>query len=81
MGRLKYNQLAKAQTKENRNVVISEAATLDGEALGYAVSEQIVIHEGEKDTTMFLKNGLGIVSKEGLVNLCDAINKTLEQIN
>lgn len=30
---------------------------------------------------MFLKNGLGIVSKEGLVNLRDAINKTLEQIN
>ena len=81
MGRLKYNQLAKAQTKENRNVVISEAATLDGETLGYAVSEQIVIHEGEKDTTMFLKNGLGIVSKEGLVKLRDAINKTLEQIN
>ena len=81
MGRLKYNQLAKAQTKENRNVVISEAATLEGEKLGYAVSEQIVIHEGEKDTTMFLKNGLGIVSKEGLVNLRDAINKTLEQIN
>lgn len=81
MGRLKYNQLAKAQTKENRNVVISEAETLDGEALGYAVSEQIVIYEGEKDTTMFLKNGLGIVSKEGLVNLRDAINKTLEQIN
>lgn len=48
MGRLKYNQLAKAQTKENRNVVISEAATLDGETLGYAVSEQIVIHEGER---------------------------------
>ena len=81
MARLKYNQLSKAEIKNNRNVVISEGATLDGETLGYAVSEQIVIHEGDKDTTMFLKNGLGIVSKEGLVNLRDAINKTLEQIN
>ena len=81
MARLKYNQLSKAEIKNNRNVVISEAATLDGETLGYVVSEQIVIHEGDKDTTMFLQNGLGIVSKEGLINLRDAINKTLEQIN
>ena len=80
MGRLKYNQLAKAHTKENRNVVISEAATLGGETLGYAVSEQIVIHEGEKDITMFLKNGLGIMSKEGLMNFRNAIDKALEQI-
>ena len=80
MGRLKYNQLAKAKTKENRNVVISEAETLDGKTLGYAVSEQIVIHEGEKDITMFLKNGLGIMSKEGLMNFRNAIDKALEQI-
>ena len=81
MGRLTFRELSSKRFKDRRNVVISEAATLDGETLGYAVSEQIVIHEGEKDTTMFLKNGLGIVSKEGLVNLRDAINKTLEQIN
>ena len=80
MARLKYNQLSKAEIKNNRNVVISEAMIPESNTLGYAVSEQIVIHEGEKETTMFLKNGLGIMSKEGLMNLRNAIDKVLEQI-
>ena len=80
MARLKYNQLSKAEIKNNRNVVISEAMIPESHTLGYAVSEQIVIHEGEKETTMFLKNGLGIISKEGLMNLRNAIDKALEQI-
>ena len=80
MARLKYNQLSKVEIKNNRNVVISEAMIQESNTLGYAVSEQIVIHEGEKETTMFLKNGLGIMSKEGLMNLRNAIDKALEQI-
>lgn len=33
MGRLNYKELAKAKTKENRNVVISEAYDSKGERL------------------------------------------------
>lgn len=80
MGRLKYLELAKARIKPQRNVVISK--TIDGENnfLGYSITEQLVTNEGERETKVFLRNGLGILNREGLEQLRNAIDETLEKI-
>lgn len=80
MGRLKYLELAKARIKPQRNVVISETIDSENNFLGYSITEQLVTNEGERETKVFLRNGLGILNREGLEQLRDAINETLEKI-
>lgn len=80
MGRLKYLELAKARVKPQRNVVISETIDSENNFLGYSITEQLVTNEGERETKVFLRNGLGILNREGLEQLRNAINETLEKI-
>lgn len=74
MGRLTYKELSKKKIKEQRNVVISEAFDNDNNMLGYSIAEQLVTSESGKETKVFLKGGLGIVSKEGLMQLKEAVD-------
>ncbi len=80
MGRLKYLELAKARIKPQRNVVISETIDSENNFLGYSITEQLVTNEGERETKVFLRNGLGILNREGLEQLRNAIDETLEKI-
>lgn len=80
MGRLKYSALSVERIKPNRNIVISEAYNEEGQITGYSVSEQLEIEETDKITKVFLKNGFGIMTKEGLQNMKVAIEKALENI-
>lgn len=80
MGRLKYKEIAKQKIKNNRNVVISETYNENNEIIGYTVSEQMVIEEDGKETTMFLKGGLGVLSEEGIANLLEAVKSANEKI-
>ena len=74
MGRLNYKKLAKAKTKENRNVVISEAYDSKGESVGYVIAEQFVVQEDGKEVNLFLKHSsMGIMDKDGLMNMYKAI--------
>lgn len=74
MGRLNYKELAKASTKKNRNVVISEAYDKKGESVGYVMAEQYVVQEDGKEVNLFLKHSsIGIMDKEGLRNLYKAV--------
>lgn len=80
MGRLRYLELAKARVKPQRNVVISETIDSENNFLGYSITEQLVTNEGERETKVFLRNGLGILNREGLEQLRNAIDETLEKI-
>lgn len=74
MGRLNYKELAKANTKKNRNVVISEAYDSKGESVGYVIAEQFVVQEDGKEVNLFLKHSsMGIMDKDGLMNMYKAI--------
>lgn len=74
MGRLNYKELAKASTKKNRNVVISEVYDKKGESVGYVMAEQYVVQEDGKEVNLFLKHSsIGIMDKEGLMNLYKAV--------
>lgn len=82
MGRLNYNELSKRRFKERRNIVISEARNVKTNDLeGYAVTEQLVTEENGKEVRIFLKGGLGLVDKEGLIQLRDCLNEAIEKTN
>lgn len=82
MGRLNYNELSKRRFKERRNIVISEARNVKTNDLeGYAVTEQLVTEENGKEVRIFLKGGLGLVDKEGLILLRECLNEAIEKTN
>ena len=81
MGKYSFKEIASGNFKPNRRVVISEAKQMDnGELSGYAISEQVVFDDNGKPLTMFMKNGLGVVSVQGLKILADTIDKALKTI-
>jgi len=80
MGRLKFKQLVKKRYNPTRNLVISEAYEEDGTFAGYAVSNQVCAIENGKEIRLFLRGGIGIVSYAGLLNIRDALNEVIEQV-
>lgn len=81
MGRLSFKELAKANTRENRNVVISKAYNEDGKNIGYVLAEQYVVKEDGKEVNMFLKHSsIGVMTKEGLLNLYKAVTEACEKV-
>lgn len=79
MGRLMYKELSKQKFKEQRNVVISEAFDKENNCLGYSIAEQLVTNEDGKEIKVFLKGGLGIVDKDGLLALHNAVSVACEK--
>lgn len=77
MGRLNYEELSKRKIKPSRNVVVSR--TFKGnQFIGYSVSEQAVVSEGSEDETkVFLKNGMGIMDMNGLMELKSAVEEAI----
>lgn len=80
MGRLSYNELASTRFKKTRDVVISEAFQDNGEKVGYSIAERLTVLEGEEETKVFLRGGLGIVDKEGLLKIKEAVDNAIEKI-
>lgn len=80
MGKLIYKQIASSRVKEKRNLVVSKAVDKEGELIGYAVSEQLVANEGETETKVFMKNGLGIMPLSGLIQCRDTLTEAIEAI-
>lgn len=75
VGKKVYTELAKAKIKERRNVVISRNESNGG----YALAQQIVVEEGKKFTTIFIKGATYIDDLIGLYNLRDALNEAIEK--
>lgn len=77
MAKLSYREIAKAKIKDSRNVVISETYNADEKFIGYSVSEQLIAEESGRETKVFLRGGLGIISEEGLTALYNALQAAL----
>lgn len=77
MAKLSYREIAKAKIKDSRNVVISETYNADEKFIGYSVSEQLIAEESGRETKVFLRGGLGIISEEGLTALYNALQTAL----
>lgn len=80
MGKLSFKELSNKKYKEQRNIVISEAFDVDNKLKGYSIAEQLIAQEGENKIAIFLKGGLGIVDKQGLLQLKEAIDEACIKI-
>lgn len=81
MGRLRYEEIARGRIKESRDLVVSKAYNKDsGKFEGYSVSEAIQVEDGERLMEVFLKNGLGVLDKEGMYKASCVFQKACEKI-
>lgn len=71
-----FRELAKAKIQESRNIVISKMATLDS----FTLAQQLVVVEGNKQTTMFMKGAIHIDGIQSLYNLRNALNDAINQV-
>jgi hypothetical protein len=68
-----FTELAKAKIQDTRNLVISKTSV--GQ---YTIGQQIMVQEGRKKTTLFLKGAIHVNDLEGLYNLRDALNEAIQ---
>lgn len=74
--KIQYRELAKAKIQDNRNAVISECSKG-----GFTLAQQIEVQETNGFiTNVFMRNAIHIDGKEGLLNLRDALNVALNEI-
>ena len=71
-----FNEFAKAKIQEKRNLVISENLA-DG---GFTIAQQIIIEEGSRRTTMFMKGAIHVDNIDGLYSIRDAMNEAIQKI-
>lgn len=79
MAEMKYYELSRAQINDHEDVVISQT-TINGEYSGYSVSKCLNACVNGKNVKIFLKNGLGILTEEALINLYRAVKDTISQV-
>ena len=71
-GRIEYKEISKAKVSDARNIVISECSKG-----GFTIAQQLEAKEGDKTTTVFMKNAFHVDEIDGLQNLRDALNAAL----
>lgn len=69
-----FKELSKAKIQDTRNLIVSKY--INGT---YTLGQQLVVQEGKKFTTVFLKGSIQIDNLEGLYNLRDALNEAIHQ--
>ena len=79
--RNKFIELAKAKIQDKRKIVISKVNDEDTSTeMGFTVAQQIEVQEGNKITSLYMKNAVHIDNIEGLYNLRDALNVAISKI-
>lgn len=80
MGRgLKYNELASCRLSETRRAVISEASK-NGELIGISLGEQLTVEENGRETRVFMKSGMSLLSVNGLFELRDTLIEACQKL-
>lgn len=75
MPKTEYNELAKAEIQEGRNLVISECS-----AGGFTIAQRIDVKETNNHImSVYLKGAFHIEDVHGLYNLRDALNVAIEK--
>ena len=76
----RYKELAKARIQDKRNLVIS-AFEFNGEDNGFTIAQQLEVEEGNKKTSIFLKDSIHIDDLNGMYALRDALNLAIKSFN
>lgn len=69
-----FTEISSARIQETRDLVISKR-----NKGGYTLAQRILVEEGKKTTTMYLKGAIHVDNIDGIQNLRDALNVVLEQ--
>lgn len=75
MNNVEYNEIASTKISDTRNVVISECSKG-----GFTVAQQLVAHEGEGKTNVFMKGAFHVADITGLYNMRDALNLAIDKL-
>jgi uncharacterized FlgJ-related protein len=75
MGDSQYVILSKAKIQETRNLIISKNS-YDG---GFTMAQQIVVNEGSRRTTLFVKGTIQVDNLSCLYELRDALNEAINK--
>ena len=70
-----YIELSKAKIKDKRSLVVSRNETNGG----YTIAQQLVVEEGRRSTTIFMKGAIYVEDLDGLYNLRDALNEAIKK--
>lgn len=71
-----FKELSKARIQDSRNIVISKMAGSDS----FTLAQQLVVVEGNKQTTMFMKGAIHIDGVKALHDLRNALNEALDKV-
>ena len=71
-----FTEISSARIQDTRDLVISKR-----NKGGYTIAQRILVEEGKKTTTMYLKNAIHVDTIEGIQNLRDALNVVLAEQN
>ncbi len=69
-----FTEISSARIQDTRDLVISKR-----NKGGYTIAQRILVEEGKKTTTMYLKGAIHIDSIDGIQNLRDALNLVIQQ--
>lgn len=72
----KYNELGRVRLTNNKNLVISKRSKG-----GYTLAQQLEVPDGDQTVLVFLRSAIHIQNKQTLVNVRDALNVALDQID
>lgn len=75
MKAIEYNEISSAKISDTRNIVISECSKG-----GYTVAQQLVAHEGDDKTNVFMKGAFHVADLNGLYNMRDALNMAIYHV-
>ncbi len=68
-----FREIASAKIQDTRELVISKR-----NKGGYTVAQRILVSEGKKTTTMYLKGAIHIDNIDGIQDLRDALNLVIQ---
>lgn len=71
-----FKELSKAKIQESRNLVISKLSEEDK----FTLAQQLIVNEGNKNTTIFMKGAIHIDGTQSLYDLRNALNEAIEKI-
>lgn len=71
----KYTEISEAAITQKRSIVISDCSTG-----GYTLAQKVVVTDGESHVPLFLKGAFQVDNIDGLINLRDALNAAIHEI-
>jgi len=69
-----FREIASAKIQDKRELVLSERSKG-----GYTLGQRVLVEEGKKITSVYLKNAIHIDTIDGIENLRDALNVALSE--